>query len=190
RLLPSGRAVDWWAAVRKGVVEPLGLVPRSVLPVGPRIAGSEAEILHGEGVRWALWDPFSPWELRFAVSAVLFETDPTHFRLQTRIPCSIACVVESQSRTTPAQVTDLSTGGAFVQLAHPLPEGSTAVLRLELDGHPIAAEVRVAWRSGPGSPSWLDRGMGLEFRRIELATLDLLRHETTRAVDRFRLRSR
>ena len=189
-LLPASHARDWWAAVRKDVVEPLGLVPRSVLPVGAPVTAAEAEALHGDGLRWALWDPFSPWELRFAVSLALSETDPNDGRLHPRVPCSIPCEVDSQRRTLPAQITDLSTGGAFVQLAHPLAEDTSVVLRGELCGRPVSMEARVAWRSGPSSPSWLDRGMGIEFQRIDLATLDLLRQQGERSLNRFRLRAR
>jgi len=156
--------------------------------VGPRIAAPEAEALHANGLRWALWEPFSPWELRFVVSMVLIETDPGDSRTQSRVPCSIPCEVDSQSRSLPAQITDLSTGGAFVQLAHPLAENASVVLRGALCGHPVTMEARVAWRSGPSSPSWLDRGMGLEFQRTELATLDLLREQVGCSLERFRLR--
>lgn len=62
------------------------------------------------------------------------------------------------------------------------------VLRGALCGHPVTMEARVAWRSGPSSPSWLDRGMGLEFQRTELATLDLLREQVGCSLERFRLR--
>jgi len=187
-LLPGAHASDWWEAVRKDVLEPLGLPPCAVLPVGPRIAAPGAEALHANGLRWALWEPFSPWELRFVVSMVLIETDPGDSRTQSRVPCSIPCEVDSQSRSLPAQITDLSTGGAFVQLAHPLAENASVVLRGALCGHPVTMEARVAWRSGPSSPSWLDRGMGLEFQRTELATLDLLRQQVGCSLERFRLR--
>src|SRR5437867_9039919 len=86
-LLPGAHASDWWEAVRKDVLEPLGLPPCAVLPVGPRIAAPEAEALHANGLRWALWEPFSPWELRFVVSMVLIETDPGDSRTQSRVPC-------------------------------------------------------------------------------------------------------
>jgi hypothetical protein len=189
-LLPATRAVDWWPAVRKRVIEPLGLAPRSVLPVGAQIADSDAESLHCDGLRWALWEPYSPFELRFAVSLVLSETDEKDLRIETRVPCAISVAVESQSRTVPAQLTDLSTSGACVQLDHPHPEGTPVVLRGQLCGWSVTLPARVAWRSGPHSPSWRDRGMGVVFERVELGALDLLRQQMHRALDRFRLRAR
>jgi hypothetical protein len=186
-LLPAGRTVEWWPAVRKRIVEPLGLAPRSVLPVGERIADRDAESLHREGLRWALSEPCTPWELRFAVTMVLAASDPGDLRLETRVPCAIPVEVTSHSRKTTAQVTDLSTGGACVQLAHPFAQETLVVLRGPLCGRPVSLPARVAWRSGPRSPSWRDREMGIAFERIELAVLDLLRQEMQRSLDRFRL---
>src|SRR5262245_31316165 len=105
-LVPAGNALDWWPTVRKRLIEPMGIAPRSVLPVGEPIAASYAESLYSDGVRWALWEPYSPWDLRFAVTMVLSQSDPTGLRLETRIPCAIAVEVQSQTRTTPAQLTD------------------------------------------------------------------------------------
>ena len=167
-LLPASRASDWWPALRKRIVEPLGLAARSVLPVGEPLATADAEALHCDGLRWALREPCSPWELRFAVSLVLAETDPRDARSELRVPCAISVEVESTSRTTRAQLTDLSPGGAFVQLAHPHREGTPIALRGTLFGRPFALSARVCWRSRTDSPSWRDRGMGVVFEVIDV----------------------
>jgi hypothetical protein len=187
-LLPAAHARDWWPAVHKDLAEPIGLSPRSVLPVGERLADADAQALHEQGLRWALSEPFTPWELRFAVTMALSASDPNELRLEMRVPCSFAVEVRSQSRTVPARITDLSTTGAFVELAHPPAEGAMIVLAGELSGRTIALSARVAWRTGPGSASWRDRGIGVQFERVELAVLDLLRQQMVRALDRFRLR--
>jgi hypothetical protein len=187
-ILPGAHAAEWWPAVRKRLVEPLGIAPRAVLPVGERIAEADAEALHRDGLRWELWEPFTPWELRFAVTMALAEADPNDVRLETRVPCAVAVEVASDSRRTPAQLTDLSTSGACVQIAHPHAQDTVVVLRGELGGRPVSLPARVAWRSGPHSPNWRDRGMGVAFERVELGVLDLLRQEMQRALDRFRLR--
>ena len=189
-LLPAQHACVWWPVIRKDVALPLGLSPRSVLPVGTALADSDADALHGDGLRWALSEPFTPWELRFAVSLVLSASDPNELRLEMRVPCSIAVEVESQSRSVPAQITDLSTGGALVELAHPLREGTLISIRGALCGRRVSLHARVAWRSGPDSPSWRDRGMGIQFDRVELATLDLIRQQMVRSLDHFQLRAR
>jgi hypothetical protein len=189
-LLPAVSACEWWPMVRKRVVEPLGLVPHSVLPVGAQLSEADAQTLHCDGLRWTLAGPFTPMELRFAVSMVLSESDPNELRLETRVPCSIEVEVESQSRVHTAQLTDLSTGGGFVTLTHPHPEGSPLVLRGMLCGRPVALRASVAWRTGSRTPSWRDRGMGVAFERIELATFDLLRQQIDRSLDRFRICAR
>jgi hypothetical protein len=187
-ILPTAPAVEWWPAVRKRVVEPLRLASRAVLPVGPPIPESHVQALHREGLRWALWEPFTPWELRFAVSMVLAEADPNDLRVETRVPCAVPIDVVADSRISAAQVTDLSTGGACVQIANPHARDMVVVLRGTLAGRPVSLPARVAWRSGPQSPSWRDREMGVSFERIDLGVLDLLRQEMQRSLDRFRLR--
>ena len=189
-VLPAVHACEWWPVVRKQVVEALGLAPRSVLPVGARLADPDAQALHCDGLRWALAEPYTPLELRFAVSMVLFEGDQDEPRIESRVPCELEVEVESESRVLPAKLTDLSTGGAFVALAHPHPEGTLIALRGVLGGRPVSLEARVAWRTTAYTPSWRDRGMGVTFERTPLAVLDPLRQEIDRALDRFRLRAR
>jgi PilZ domain len=186
-LLPAAHAFTWWSAVRKDLVEPLGISPRSVLPVGPKIDPTETEGLQREGVRWALRDPFSPWDLRFAVSQVLSESDLFELRFETRVPCVIPVELDTQELTTPAHLTDLSSGGAFVQLAHPKPTGTPVVIRGDLCGRPVSLPARVAWRSGAHTPPWRDRGMGLEFEALDADTAVLVREQVDRALGRFRI---
>jgi|SoiMethySBSTD1v2_1073268.scaffolds.fasta_scaffold1108401_2 Tfp pilus assembly protein PilZ len=186
-LLPASHACEWWPALRKRIVEPLGLAPEAVLPVGEPLAAADAESLQCDGLRWMLREPASPWELRFAVSLVLFETDPHEARIELRVPCAIPVEVESATRTTRAELTDLSPGGAFVQLAHPHKEGTEVALRGSLLGRPFAVSARVCWRSGPSTPSWRDRGMGVVFEAIDGETLSLVRQQVECELDRFRI---
>ena len=188
-IMPAQHACVWWPVIRKDVALPLGLSPRSVLPVGAGLANSDGAALHCDGLRWVLSEPFTPWELRFAASMVLSASDPNELRLEMRVPSSIPVEVESHSRSVPAQITDLSTTGAFVALTRPLPEGALVTVWGSLFGRAVSLRARVAWRSGPESPSWLDPGMGIQFDRVELATLDLIRQQMLRSLDRFRLRA-
>jgi hypothetical protein len=186
-LLPAAKVCDWWPVLREDVAVPLGISPRSVLPVGGRLSDRDAHTLHGEGLRWSLSDPVTPWELRFAVAMVLSANDPNELRLEMRVPSSVPVEMEARSRSVPGQLTDLSTSGAFVELTHPFPEGTLITLRGELCGRPVSLGARVAWRTGADSPSWCNRGMGIQFERLEFATLDLLRQQMVRSLDRFRL---
>jgi Tfp pilus assembly protein PilZ len=186
-LLPAACAPAWWPSVLKRIVEPLGLTPAGVLPVGPRLAEADVEALRRDGVCWTLEEPFSPWELRFAVSMVLSAADPNEVRLKVRVPCSIAVDVDSSRRSTPARLTDLSTGGAFVQLARPHAPGTAVVLRGNLSGRLVSLPARVAWSTGADSPAWCDPGMGVEFERVGQKTLALLHQQVEAALRRFRL---
>jgi uncharacterized protein (TIGR02266 family) len=186
-LVPAHHAFEWWPLLSKRILEPLALSPRSVLPVGDRLPDADSETLYCDGVRWALREPYSPWELRFAVSQVLSESDANDGREDARVPCSIAVEVASESRSQTARITDLSRGGVFIQLAHPHSRDTEVVLCVELCGRVVSLRGRVAWRTGPSSPAWLDRGMGVDFQDVDAETLELLRQQKDRALDRFRL---
>jgi hypothetical protein len=189
-LLPAAEAVTRCRAVRERIVEPFGLSARSVLPVGAPLPGLEADALYAQGVRWALWQPYSPWELRFAVGMVLSDTDPNETRLEARVPCAIAVSIESHNRASSGQLTDLSPAGAFVQLDHPYPEGTAIELHASLLGRDTRLRARVAWRSGSHTPGWCDTGIGIVFEGISLDTLALLRRQVESSLDRFRIRPR
>ena len=186
-MLPASEAVAWCPAVIERI-EPLGLSARSLLPVGVPLGSDEADALYSHGVRWVLWQPYSPWELRFAVGMVLSDTDPNEARLQVRVPCSIAVSIESANRASSGQLTDLSPSGAFVQLDHPYPEGTPIEVHGMFCGSPARLRARVAWRSGVHTPGWCDTGAGIEFEAMGLETLALLRREVEASLDRFRVR--
>jgi hypothetical protein len=186
-LLPATHVSAWWTALRARVLAPLGLEACSVLPVGEALALDDSASLHAAGVRWALAEPFSLKELRFAVSMVLSATDPNELRLETRIPCSMPIEVGCEGRAVPARISDLSAGGAFVEIDRPLMRGVQVVLRGTLCGRLVSLPARVAWRTGLSSPKWRAAGMGIEFGKIGLDTLAVVRREVERALARFRL---
>ncbi len=187
-MLPAAEALSWCPVVLEQVLAPIGLSARSILPVGAPLGSLEAQAIHAQGVRWALWQPYSPFDLRFAVSMVLSATDPNETRLDARVPCSIPIAIESSHRACSGRLTDLSAAGAFVQLDHPYPEGTPLELQGELCGRPARMRARVAWRSGVHTPGWCDTGVGIAFEGMALETLALLRDEVDASLDRFRVR--
>jgi hypothetical protein len=186
-LIPAAHVAAWWPALRARVLVPVGLEARSVLPVGEALAPVDSDSLHSAGIRWMLTEPYTTRELRFAVSMVLSATDPNELRLETRIPCSIGIEVGGERRAVPARISDLSTGGAFVEIDRPLMQGAQVVLRGALCGRLVSLPARVSWRTGLSSPKWRAAGMGIEFGRIGPDTLALVRREVARALARFRL---
>jgi hypothetical protein len=138
-------------------------------------------------VRWALWQPYSPFELRFAIAMVLSGADPDEPRIEVRAPCAISAALESSHRASSGQLTDLSPGGAFVRLDHPYPEGTPIEVSASLSGRPARLRARVAWRSGAHTPGWCDTGVGIAFEGLGLDTLALVHSQVQTSLDRFRI---
>src|SRR5262249_34418703 len=137
-VLPAARAAGIWPEVRRRIVEPLGLAPACALVVGQRLDAPDAAALHDDGLRWALWEPFSFADLRFGVSHALAAADPDDLRLESRVPCAIPVEVVAHGEVASARLTDISTGGSFVQLARPIREGSSILLRGQLAGRLVS----------------------------------------------------
>jgi hypothetical protein len=186
-VLSAARAVALWPEVRRRVVEPLGLAPACTLLVGKRLDVEDTVALHDDGLRWALWESFSFADLRFAVSHALAVADPDDFRVESRVPCSFPVDVVAHDEVAPARLTDISTGGSFVELARPVREGASILLRGQLAGRLVSIRARVAWRTGDRPPKWQKPGMGIEFEELGMQTLALLRRLVEGALDRFRL---
>lgn len=186
-LVSAHRANEALPSLRKRVLEPLGLPPAAVIPVGDRLAPQQSEALRGEGLRLCLRSPYEAHELRFVVARTLSDTDPEELRLDPRVPCNLPVMIQSEHRETKGRLADLSTGGAFVALAHPHGERSQVALAFTLREQACTVTARVAWRTGPASPPWCDRGMGVEFVGTGSDTRTLLRRFVAEQVHRFRL---
>jgi PilZ domain len=186
-VLPAARALEIWSDVNQRIVAPLGLAPSCVLLLGEKLDDSASEALHEHGVRWALWQPFSVADLRFALSHALWAADPDDVRLDSRVPCSIPVEVHTEDAIVPACLTDISMAGSFVQVDQPLPEGSSIAVRGNIRGRLVSLQCRVAWCTDAQIPSWRRPGMGVEFEQVGGSTLELLRRLVDDALDRFRL---
>lgn len=184
-LVPSPGLQERLPVLAKRLLLPLGLPPSAILPVGPRLRDDECEALRCEGLRWSLWEPFEPQDLRFAVGRVLSQTDPEERRLEARVPCAIPAQVEVRGRRTPVRLTDLSTSGAFAHLERPHPERTSLSVHFELGGKPVALQARVAWCTRPETGGWCDPGMGLDFQQVEREIIALLQREMAHRLQRF-----
>jgi uncharacterized protein (TIGR02266 family) len=85
-------------------------------------------------------------------------------RLHPRIQLKQRCWCESPGTTMYVSMLNLSSGGAFLQTAVPLPVGQKATVRWKLDsGEEIEAQVEVVWtHDGNGRAP----GMGLRFVQV------------------------
>jgi uncharacterized protein (TIGR02266 family) len=172
------------------LVEPLGLSPAAVVPIGEPLPTEARDELAGRGLRWALWRPFETCDLRFVVAQVLSDTDPEEIRADERVPCEIPAQLECPLRAETVRLTDLSRGGCFASLRDPFPRGTRVALRCELDGRPFAVRGRVAWASGPDLPAWREPGMGIEFLELEDDARASLARTVEARIGRYRLARR
>jgi hypothetical protein len=185
-LLPASEVAERLPALRKRVLEPLGLAASAVVTVGEPVA-SEVESLRAEGLRFCLRLPYQAHELRYVVAHALSYTDPRELRRHARTPCEIGVGVESEHRKVRGRIADLSESGAFVALGHPHVEGTALRLTFVLDGQVCAVGARVAWRTGADTPPWRDRGMGVELVDVDEAVRELLRRTVAAHAHRFHL---
>ena len=166
-LVPAETIGEQLTEVLRRLVEPLGLPPAAIVPVGAPLPSEAQDELAARGLRWKLWRPFEAPDLRFVVARVVSDTDPDELRLLGRVPCSIPARAESPLRVATVRLLDLSLGGCFASLAEPFPRGTRVVLRFDLDGSPCSLRGRVAWAMGSDAPRWRAAGMGIEFLEID-----------------------
>lgn len=178
-VVPAERIERCLSALLARVVAPLGLSTSTVVPVGSEPSCEVRRALAKQGVRWALWRPFDAPDLRFVVAQVLSSSDPEELRLHGRVPCQVPAQLESPLRQAATVLTDLSPGGCFARLAEPLPRGARVRVRCELAGERVAIGARVAWATGPDTPEWHERGIGIEFLEMP----DEARAQLARCVD-------
>jgi PilZ domain len=185
-LVPAELVGSRLPTLRKRVLDPLALPASAIVTVGePR--PDEVETLRSEGLRFCLRTPHQPHELRYVVARALSDTDPDELRRDPRVPCEIGVGIESEHRSLRGRIADLSVRGAFVAIAHPHAEGSELRLTFTLDGQACAVGARVAWRTGPQTPPWRDRGMGVELFDASEELRELLHRTVAAQVHRFRL---
>jgi uncharacterized protein (TIGR02266 family) len=185
-LLPASEVGPRLPALRKRVLEPLGLPASAVVTVGEPLVADVAS-LRVEGLRFCLRTPYQAHELRYVVARALSDTDPRELRREPRVPCEIGVGIESEHRKMRGRIADLSERGAFVAVGHPHAEGTELRLTFTLGGHGFTVSARVAWRSGADTPPWRDRGMGVELIDLHETERELLRRTVAAHVHRFRL---
>jgi hypothetical protein len=185
-LLPAAVVGARLPALRKRVLEPLGLPVSAVVTVGEPPA-ADVESLRAEGLHFCLRTPYQAHELRYAVARALSHTDPNELRREPRVPCEIGVGIESEHRNVRGRIADLSVHGAFVAIGHPHAENTRLRLTFTLEGHACAVSARVAWRTGADTPPWRDRGMGVELSEIDEDVQELLRRTVAEQVERFKL---
>jgi uncharacterized protein (TIGR02266 family) len=173
-LVPSEDAVARLPALRKHLLDPLGLSLSSLVPVGSRLVPERADPLRAEGLRFCLPAQPEPHELRYVVASAIAHGDREELRRDPRVPCELPVSVESEHRTVDGALTNLSMGGVFVALANPFPEGAAVRLHLVFGGRTAVVAARVLRRIDVQTPNERDRGMGVSFVDMDEATAEAL----------------
>jgi hypothetical protein len=150
----------------KHVVEPLGLRAAAVLPVGEKLADKEILSLKEQGLCFALWSPYQPAELAFAVRLLLHTLAIEERRTQIRVPLGRPARVADAGGEQPCVVRDVSVGGVFAAMPKPLPQGAELSLSFRLPSGEITARGIVAWNTDERGPHQGHLGMGISFAAL------------------------
>jgi uncharacterized protein (TIGR02266 family) len=186
-LAPAALVVERLEAIRKRLLEPLGLPAECILPASKHPGEAQLQQLALAGVRWAAVDPISPRDLRFLVALALSVTDVHEMRKSPRSPCELPVTVQTPSRSMQARIIEISAGGAYLAMRAPLPPETRIRLAISLASGPIELTARVAWRTAidGGGAVWLESGMGVEFLEIAAADRERLQAFCAKQLHRY-----
>lgn len=158
----------------------------SVVVVAPARERPYLAALRERGIRWAVFAPYRPGELRFAVGAALATGDALEPRHGLRVPVRLPVTVRQAGATHRGETTNLSVGGAFVALTGAPDPGVGLSLEFPIGERLLQVEARVAHRTAEArcdAPS----GMGVAFVGLSGLEAHLLEGFVRECVDSFRL---
>jgi hypothetical protein len=119
--------------------------PGSLALVGPRPSDDDVATLLVRGLRWCLWDPSDAARLRLLASLVLWEGSEEDLRIDPRVPTALRSTLTVAGRGHAGQVRDLTTHGAFVEIASPPDPGRRLGIEIALPTGPIQLVASVCW---------------------------------------------
>ncbi len=162
----------------------------AILVVAPPRDRALLRALRDRGIRWVLFAPYEPAELRFAVAAALSSEDDLDPRSGLRVPIRLDAELEIAGGRRCGQVRNLSIGGAYVALPEPPPVGTQITLDLSLGERPLQLTARVRHSLSVPVPGRAEQepGIGIRYQlpaESELRAIDEFLRER---VDSFRLR--
>ncbi len=137
----------------------------TLVPIGLEPDPAVTSQLRKAGVRWCLWEPYEPRELRFVASAAMMAGNPTERRKTLRVPAEFLAGLVQGSDNRQGVVCDLSHRGAYLGVEPPFPPGSEVQVELPIPAGSIFLRARVAHAHGASAPPRHDLpgGVGLEF---------------------------
>ncbi|MBM4382076.1 MAG: PilZ domain-containing protein [Deltaproteobacteria bacterium] len=187
---PTTLLVDKLELIRKEVLAQNGVPIACAIPIGSQPSPSELEKLANAGVRWGVFDPHTPRDLRFIIALAMSSSDKSELRRDPRVPCELPVDVTTVERTFRASLIDLSTGGAYIASRSPLKPGTPLTLAFEIDTMKLSVKAEVKWRTSldGGFAGWLDAGMGVEFSGVAYEAKAAIRRHVTMVTQRFELK--
>lgn len=164
--------------------------PASLVLVGPRPPDDAVTALRAAGLRWCLWEPYEPAELRFLAALAVWEGSDSNLRIEPRVPTALRASVTLSGRIRPIRVLDLTTAGAFLELDAPPAPGRQLGLEIALPNGPIQIVAHVRWVRAAAAARAPDQpaGAGVEFSPPRPAEAEALRAQMIAGMARYELR--
>lgn len=162
-----------------------GVTPDALIPAGARPPTPVVRALAHHGVRWQLWDDPPAESIRFVISGVLHEHDPTQLRYHMRIPTNLPAEHAFEGRKVSTTIRDIALGGACLVGGPHAAEGQGGRLCFQIGSRPVRLPTRTVW-SSPDEKDALSVA-GVRFLEVDAEAgeaLDALLHSF---IDRHRI---
>jgi hypothetical protein len=188
-VVPGALALDAIDAVLVRVGRDLPSGNASVVVVAPPRERAHLAALRERGVRWAVFAPYEPCELRFAVAAALATGDALEPRRGLRVPIRLPVAVRHARATREGEIRNLSVGGAFVALPEPPEVGAALSLEFPVGERLLHLQAVVAHRAEAVRAGRAEggAGVGVAFSSPSPLEAHLVEGFVRERVDSFRL---
>ncbi len=185
-VVPGALALERLDAVLDRVGRRLPSGVASVVVVAPPRERRYLAALRERGLRWAVFAPYRPGELRFAVGAALATGDAFEPRRGLRVPIRLPVAVRHARARRSGEITNLSLGGAFVALPDAPEPGAALSLEFPIGERLLDVEAKVVHRRAEARRD-APPGMGVAFSGLSELEAHLLEGFVRECVDSFRL---
>ena len=188
-VVPGALAEGELDAVLDRILPALPSGRASVVVVAPPRERARLVALRERGLRWVVFAPYQPSELRFAVTAALATGDALEPRCGLRVPTRLPASVRYGGATRSGQITNLSVGGAFVGLPDPPAPGAALSLEFPIGERLLNVGAVVARCAGEARAGRADGGpgVGVVFAGLSPVEAHLIEGFVRECVDSFRL---
>ncbi len=124
-----------------------GVSTDALIPFGQRPPEPVVRALAHHGVLWQLWDDPPDESIRFVISGVLHDHDPTQLRYHMRVPTKLPATFEFDGRKVTTMIRDVALGGACLVGGPHAAEGCDGRLCFEVGSRSVSLPTRTAWAS-------------------------------------------